>query len=378
MTVKEITAKSILRKHKRLDSWFISCYGMNLYRGCVHDCVYCDGRAEKYNVEGEFGREVAVKTNALAVLDRELDPARKRKPLKPCYIMLGGGVGDGYQIVEKQYNLTRGALELMLRYNLPVSVLTKSTLVEKDLDLLKQINRQTRALVSFSFSSVDEKISAIFEPGVPSPKKRLQCMKKIKERGIASGMFLMPVIPFITDSAELMEQSVSAAKDAGADFILFSGMTMKQGRQKDYFMRIIREFYPHLEPEYGLLYPPNPGGGAIEAYYQSIFETFYHLARAYRMPMRVPLPLFEDILEENDKVMVMLEHMDYVLKSLNRISPYGYAAWSISKLDVPLSSMRDKLRHIKGVGPATEKIILEILDTGNCRQYRDLVEFAGV
>ncbi|MFC1998241.1 hypothetical protein ACFLVR_01185 [Chloroflexota bacterium] len=78
--IREVEAKSILRKHKRIDSWFISCYGMNLYRGCAHNCVYCDGRAETYQVDGEFGTDVSVKTNAIDILRRELDPKRKRKP----------------------------------------------------------------------------------------------------------------------------------------------------------------------------------------------------------------------------------------------------------------------------------------------------------
>ncbi|HEC95623.1 MAG TPA: hypothetical protein ENI50_01200, partial [Euryarchaeota archaeon] len=81
MTIKEIEAKSILRKHKKIDSWFISHYGMNLYRGCAHNCVYCDGRSEKYNVDGEFGEDVTVKVNAIELLRRELKPKRKRTPL---------------------------------------------------------------------------------------------------------------------------------------------------------------------------------------------------------------------------------------------------------------------------------------------------------
>jgi DNA repair photolyase len=76
MTVKEIEAKTILRKHKKIDSWFVSRYGMNLYRGCMHNCSYCDGRAEGYYVEGEFGSDVSVKINALEVLRRELDPKK--------------------------------------------------------------------------------------------------------------------------------------------------------------------------------------------------------------------------------------------------------------------------------------------------------------
>ena len=75
MKIREVEAKSILRKHKRVDSWFLSCYGMNLYRGCTHNCAYCNGRAEKYYVDGEFGKEVTVKTNAIELLRRELDPS---------------------------------------------------------------------------------------------------------------------------------------------------------------------------------------------------------------------------------------------------------------------------------------------------------------
>ena len=97
MTIREIEAKSILRKHKKIDSWFISHYGMNVYRGCSHNCVYCDGRSEGYYVDGEFGEDVTAKVNAIEVLRRELDPKRKRTPFKRSFIMVGGGVGDSYQ-----------------------------------------------------------------------------------------------------------------------------------------------------------------------------------------------------------------------------------------------------------------------------------------
>jgi len=79
--IREVEAKSIIRRHRRIDSWFLGGFGLNLYRGCAHNCAYCDGRSESYQVEGEFGRDIAVKTNALSILERELDPARKRKPL---------------------------------------------------------------------------------------------------------------------------------------------------------------------------------------------------------------------------------------------------------------------------------------------------------
>ncbi len=106
MNYREIEAKSILRKYKGVDSWFVARYGMNLYRGCLHNCSYCDGRAEGYYVDGTFEEDVAVKINAPEILGRELDPARKRKPLKKGFIVVGGGVGDSFQEVETKYNLT--------------------------------------------------------------------------------------------------------------------------------------------------------------------------------------------------------------------------------------------------------------------------------
>ncbi|UCE05737.1 MAG: radical SAM protein [bacterium] len=364
LIIKEIKAKSILRKHKRIDSWFVSCYGMNFYRGCAHNCVYCDGRNEKYQVEGEFGEEVAVKSNAIEILRRELDPKRKRVPLKKCIMMVGGGVGDSYQPVEKKYQLTRQAMGLMLEFNLPAHVLTKSTLIERDIDILKQINKQTRAIVNFSFSSMDDEISAIFEPGVPSPIRRLETIVKFKQAGIPCGLFLMPVIPFITDTPEQIEQVFIKAKEIGVDYVIFSGMTMKDGRQKQYFFNILKEHYPDLITEYQHIFQANEWGQATDEYYASIHRTFLPIARKYKIPIRIPLHLFSDILEENDLVEVLLGHIDYMCKIQGRSSPFGYAAYSISQLKQPLFSMRGQLQKLKGVGRTTERIILEILDTG--------------
>ena len=113
---------------------------MNLYRGCSHNCVYCDGRSEGYHVDEQFGQVVTVKTNAIEILRREIDPKRKRTPLKRSFIMVGGGVGDSYQPVESKYQLTRKALDLVYEYNFPVHMLTKSTLIKRDIDILKRIN----------------------------------------------------------------------------------------------------------------------------------------------------------------------------------------------------------------------------------------------
>jgi DNA repair photolyase len=233
VNIRDIKTKSILIKHKKIDSWFVSRYGMNVYRGCAHNCVYCDGRSERYKVEGVFGENVAVKTDAVEVLRRELNQIGRRAKLKPSYVMLGGGVGDSYQPVEEKYRLTRRVLQLLYVYRWPVHILTKSTLVERDLDIIERINQQSRAIVSFSFSSANDEISGVFEPGVSPPSRRLKTLAFFKRRGIACGMFLLPVIPFITDAPETIAETLQKAYGIGVDFVIFGGLTLKDGRQKE-------------------------------------------------------------------------------------------------------------------------------------------------
>ncbi|KYK25585.1 hypothetical protein AYK25_05230 [Thermoplasmatales archaeon SM1-50] len=374
LVVKEIEAKSILRKYKKIDSWFLSAYGMNLYRGCTHNCVYCDGRAERYYVDGEFGKDVSVKVNAIEVLRHELDPKRKRSPLKPGYIMVGGGVGDSYQPIEETYQLTRKTLLLLSERKLPVHILTKSTLVKRDVDILKKINQRNKAIVSFSFSSTDEVISRLFEPGVPSPQKRLETISFLKENNIATGLFLLPVIPFVTDDLEMMEKTIQDAKNVGVDFIIFGGMTIKEGKQKEYFLNILRRYDPKLEIKYQMIYPGNKWGGAIPQYYNRIHLLFNTLMKKYNIPKRIPPEFFKDILNKNDLVVVILEHLDYLLKLEGKKSPFGYAAHTISQIHKPLSTLLNDLLAIKGIGKTTGKIIREILLTGTSSYYEKLLK----
>jgi DNA repair photolyase len=373
VTIKEIEAKSILRKHKKIDSWFVSHYGLNLYRGCTHNCVYCDGRSERYYVDGEFGEDVSVKVNAIDILRRELDPKRKRVPFKRSFMILGGGVGDSYQPIEKRYQLSRKALQLFYEYNFPVHVLTKSNLIKRDIDILKKINAQSRVVVSYSFSSVDEELSAIVEPGVPSPDERLETIALLTKEGIACGMFLLPVIPFITDKPELMEETIKRANQVGIDFIIFGGMTLKDGKQKDYFFNMLKKNFPELTTEYVNIYRGNKWGAAIKEYYGSINQVYHIIMEKYKIPARMPLHLFKDILEQKDLVIVILEHIDYLLKLEGKTSPFGYAAYSISQSKEPLSTLRGDLRRLKGVGKTTEWIILEILETGTSSYYEKLL-----
>lgn len=250
-----------------------------------------------------------------------------------------------------------------------------STLIKRDIDILKKINEQSRAIVSFSFSSVNDRISAFFEPGVPLPAERLKTISLLRNEGISCGMFLLPVIPFITDTPALIEESVRKAREAGASFIIFGGMTLKEGKQKNYFFNAAEKKYPETVTEYRSIYKENKWGAATGKYYSSINQTFNSIADKYKMPKRLPFELYSDILSENDLVVVILEHIDYSLKLKDEKSPFGYAAYSISQAKEPLSAIRGDLLKLKGIGKVSERIILEILDTGNSSYYNKLLKY---
>jgi len=373
MRVREIEAKSVLLKRKYIDSWFVSRYGMNLYRGCQHNCAYCDGRAEGYYVEGEFGRDVGVKINAPEILRRELDPGRRRKPLKGGYFFLGGGVGDSYQPLEEKYRLSRQALEIIAEFGYPVQVLTKSTLVRRDLDLLQQINRHSRALVCFSISSVDEQISRIFEPGVPSPRERLETLKYFKAQGVPCGLFLLPVIPHVTDDDDLIEQALQEATDIGVDYLIFGGMTLKEGRQSSHFLNTLSRHRPELLPEYRKIYGGDRWGQATGEYYRRLHGRFWEIAARYKVPLRMPPELFSDLLDDRDRAVVILEQMDYLFRLRGKRSAYGYAARTVARLQEPLAELLQGGRGLPGIGGKAEMAVQEILETGSCRLYEQLL-----
>ena len=195
----------------------------------------------------------------------------------------------------------------------------------------------------------------------------------MKNEGIACGLFLMPVIPFITDTPEKIEEVIKKARCVGVDFIIFSGMTLKEGRQKEYFHAVLKNYYPNLIPEYLNIYPSNKWGGPTKEYYGMLEGIFKSLAGKYKIPIRMPPYLYKDRLDENDRVVVILEHLDYFLRLKGRPSPYGYAAYSISQLKEPVSSIQGRLRSLKGVGKVTESIIREIIRTGTSTYYEKLI-----
>jgi DNA repair photolyase len=347
--------------------------GMNLYRGCAHACAYCDGRAERYRVSGVFGKDVAVKINAVELLERALDPKRKRKPFPGGFVLLGGGVTDSWQPINRKYRLAEMALDVLLAFGRPVHALTKSASVVDSLDRFVAIDDRSRAVISFSFSSVNKTICDWVEPGLSGPSPRLVAMEKISAAGLPTGMFLMPVIPGLTDTEEEMTSSLRAAKASGADFIIFGGMTLKPGRQFDHFIALVSEHHPDLLPGYRKIYPGNRWGSALPAYYAKIGRRLAPIARELNLPLRMPVALWGDLVDETEKVIIILEQLDYLARLETGRSDFGRAARTIANSNRPIHDLLNAPSLIEKLGPFIQELVREIVTTGTSRYYRKLL-----
>ena len=192
--VQYIEAKSILSKLRQKDTYFGITYNMNLYRGCQHGCIYCDTRSECYGV-GDISR-ISVKKNALELLAKELASKRKNKATVGT-----GSMNDPYMPLEKELGITRRALEEIARARFPVHIITKSDLVMRDLDILKEISK-TYAAVSLTITTGSDELSRKIEPGAPVSSDRFKALEYLAKNGIYAGVTLMTHLPFINDTQE--------------------------------------------------------------------------------------------------------------------------------------------------------------------------------
>lgn len=346
---------------------------MNVYRGCLHDCIYCDGRAEKYRVSGEFGSDVSVKINAVNLLKKQLES--RRKPLPGGFVMVGGGVGDSYQSVEKDYELSRKILNLLRMKSLPVHVLTKSTLLLRDSDVLHQIQKRNKVLASCSFSCVDDEISSVLEPNVPLPSKRLEMLSTLHDEGIDVGMYLLPIVPFISDDKSQIDAAFRLAKKCGVRFVVADSMTLKSGRQMDFFKEKVSKMWPEKIGSVLELYGHDVYGSPKRTYASKLYEAIFSAAKKTGLPLRMPPDIYSDLLSINELVSVIFDHLFYLLSLRGKKSSFGYASYAISKLSFSLDSAQCNYADIGGVGPFSEKLIDEIVKTKRCKYYEDLLSY---
>lgn len=250
-----------MTKVKDGEYWYGIDYNMNLYRGCSHGCIYCDSRSNCYHIDN-FD-VVRGKENALYILEKELS---KKKELGVIGI---GAMSDTYNHVDKKYEQTRGALKLIAKYGFGVSIDTKSDLILRDIDLLKEINAKNNVIIKFTITTPNDDLSLLLEPRVVPSSKRLQAIKKLSDAGLFVGIMMNPVLPFITDGEEDIRKLVKLASQYGAKFIhTYMGMTLRENQRAYYFNRLEQNFdglkekyieyygdrYNCVAPEYKKLY----------------------------------------------------------------------------------------------------------------------------
>lgn len=286
---REIQARTLLSTITGEDPVFGLKYNLNLYRGCEHQCIYCDSRSECYGIE-DF-RDVLVKVNAVELLMKELASRRVKGTVG------FGSMSDPYTRAELKFGLTRQALGVLARRGFPAHLNTKSELIERDLDLLVEVNR-VHCSVCFSITTADDALARKVEPGAPPSSARFQAMRKLAERGIHVGVSMMPILPFLEDKPENIRAIVEQTAAHGGTFIVpWFGMSLRD-RQRAYYYDKLDALFPGLrekyEKRYGQRYgAPAPNAGLLEQVFEEACARHHIATRVTRYQPAQQLGLFE-------------------------------------------------------------------------------------
>jgi DNA repair photolyase len=225
--------------------------GMNISRGCVHGCIYCDARSKCYNMDHEF-EDVEIKINAPELLEQKLKTKRKK-----C--MIGtGAMSDPYIPIIENLHTIRACLEIIEKYGFGLAIQTKSNLILKDLDLLIKINKNAKCIVEITLTTFDEKLCKIIEPNVSSTKERFNVLKILRDNNIQTIVWLTPILPFINDTKENLTGILNYCIEAGVYGILCfeMGLTLREG-DREYYYKNLDKYFPGLKEKYQKKYGNN-------------------------------------------------------------------------------------------------------------------------
>lgn len=275
---REIEVKSVLNRKKTRDSWFLDDYTLNPYSSCSFNCLYCYIRGSKYG--SNLAESLSVKTNAVKLLDKQL--ALRAKKRQYGFIVISSAT-DPYLQIEEKYELTRQALEVILKHRFPVHIITKSNLIERDFDLLSKIDKNAilptdlehikrGVIISFSFSTLQDHIGKIFEPGATLPTERLKTLQKVIDQDFLTGVCLMPLIPYISDTTEQLHLAFSTFQKMAIDYILPATITLfgnEKADSKTLMLNAIQKNFPELVEKYDRFFS---SGNEMPDYYLNKFH----------------------------------------------------------------------------------------------------------
>ena len=243
---------------------------INPYRGCTHSCHYCFARAFHayldFGIGDDFSSKIVVKTNVVEVLRRELAAPRWEGET-----IAMGTATDPYQHCEGRYKLMRGILGALVDFRNPLSILTKSTMIVRDLDLFRELNGVASLSVSMSVGTLDESVRRIVEPGTPPGRRRLEILGRFAQAGIRTGVLVAPILPGLTDDDEHLDEVLAACAEAGVDYASPIVLHVRSSI-REHFMPWVERTYPWLYPRYVELYGTR--AYAPKAYQQAVAERF--------------------------------------------------------------------------------------------------------
>ena len=282
MTFHEVLSKSALNRvpgpSRMPFTWTI-----NPYRGCSHACSYCFARGthEYLDLDGgaDFDAQIVVKTNIVDVLRREL----RRGTWEHETVALGTNT-DPYQRAEGRYKLMPGIIQALADAGTPMSILTKGTLIRRDIPLLVEAAKQVPIDVQMSIAMYDDELQRSIEPGTPSTQARLDTVRALTDAGFRVGVFLMPVLPHLTDSVGAIDEALRRIKESGADHAVYGALHLRPGVKPWFFQWLERE-RPDLLSSYRGLYP-GAAAEAPKAYRQWLAKRVRPLIRAHGLQAR--------------------------------------------------------------------------------------------
>jgi DNA repair photolyase len=227
-------------------------WSLNPYMGCAHQCTFCYVRAFERRADrpsdDRYGASIRVKTNVAEVLRREL----ARKSWRGDLVAIGAAT-DPYQPAEGRYQLTRRCLEVLAEARNPFSIITRSPMIVRDIDVLAEAARWAKVSVTFSVPTLDPEIWRTTEPNTPPPRQRLRALRVLRDAGIDAGVGMAPILPGLSDKPDLMADVVKAARDAGATSIWTNVLYLRPGTREHFLTHLARD-WPELLPRYERLY----------------------------------------------------------------------------------------------------------------------------
>jgi len=241
--------------------------GMNLCRGCIHGCIYCDSRSRCYQINHDF-EDVELKINAPQLLEEKLRSKRRR-----CMIVTGA-MSDPYIPIDESLSLTRTCFEIIEKYGFGLAIQTKSSLLLRDIELLSNINKKAKCVVAMTLTTFDEALCKVIEPNVCTTRERFETLKVLRDRGIKTIVWLCPILPFINDTMENLSGILDYCVEAKVYGILCfgMGMTLREGN-REYFYEMLDRHFPGLRPQYEKRYG---NSYALTSRYNRELMAYFH------------------------------------------------------------------------------------------------------